>query len=88
MTIPSLSVDVSGFEASWAHRLSLGDEPLPPHTCDSHSFRRPNELVMMVHVISRETGRRVKLSEVVLVFEEQEYRKIASVHEEILFKAA
>ncbi len=88
MTIPSLSIDVTGFEDAWSFRLSQGDEPLQPHTCDSHSFRKPNELVMMVHVISRETGRRVQLSEVVIVFEEKEFKKISSYHQEVLFKAA
>jgi NAD(P)H dehydrogenase (quinone) len=87
MVIPAYGVDISGFEAVWALRMSMGEAPLDPHMCDSHTFPSRREITCMSQVVSSTTGDTKQLSKCTFRFEEQAFNKVNYYFQENLFMA-
>ena len=62
MTIPAYGVDVTGVEAIWQIRLSMGEAALNPHSVSCFKFLSPNDVEAFAHVHDRSSGELVQIS--------------------------
>lgn len=76
--------NISGLNAVWTLRESLGKEPLAPHACDTHTFPDSNTVEMYVHVLNTSTGARKELSKYTLSFT-GDNEKIFKYQQTVLF---
>lgn len=87
MEIPAYGINVTGFDAVWAIRQSMGEAPLDPHLCNSHSYPSMREVTCLAKVISRSTGKHKQLSQCTFRFEEQSFSRANYYYQENLFMA-
>ena len=82
MVIPAYGLDVTGFNAIWGVRGSMGSAPLNDHVVTNCSFPEPNKMRCLAKVVDK-TGVVVQISDCTFTFNSA--NKVVRYDQENLF---